>query len=146
MEKMYFKTSIFHEFKLLIYSILIAFCFISPSLIYAQFSKAERDSIYKYTSIDFQDMKTQLGIKMENRPGSSSDPSSPNAANSDESKVRSYKLLDKTGLGTNKFPYLGQALTNGEVAFRQHAGGHSTGPNWSTWIAWAKKYWEQNNF
>ena len=22
------------------------------------------------------------------------------------------------------------------IAFRQHAGGHSTGPNWSTWISW----------
>jgi hypothetical protein len=97
MEKMYFKTCILSKFKFLIYSILITFCFISSSLIYAQFSKAERDRIYKYTSIDFQDMKTQLGIKMENRPGPSGDPSSPNAANSDESKVRSYKLLGKNG-------------------------------------------------
>jgi hypothetical protein len=53
-----------------------------------------------------------------------------------------YKLLGYKGLGTNDFPYLGLALVNGEIAFRQHAGGHSTGPNWSTWIAWAHNYWD----
>jgi hypothetical protein len=53
-----------------------------------------------------------------------------------------YDLLGRKGLGTNDFPYMGQALTEGEVAFRQHAGGHSTGPNWSTWIAWAHRYWK----
>ncbi|QDH81072.1 hypothetical protein FKX85_19330 [Echinicola soli] len=42
------------------------------------------------------------------------------------------------------FPELGAAMTDGEVAFRQHAGGHSTGPNWSTWIAWASRYWDHN--
>lgn len=52
-----------------------------------------------------------------------------------------YQLLGKKDLGTVDFPKLGTALTNGEIAFRQHAGGHSTGPNWSTWIAWACKYW-----
>ena len=52
-----------------------------------------------------------------------------------------YRLLGKKDLGTDKFPKLGTALANGEIAFRQHAGGHSTGPNWSTWIAWASKYW-----
>jgi hypothetical protein len=52
-----------------------------------------------------------------------------------------YELLGKKDLGTTEFPELGKALTNGEIAFRQHAGGHSTGPNWSTWIAWACRYW-----
>ncbi|AWW33329.1 acetylxylan esterase [Echinicola strongylocentroti] len=52
-----------------------------------------------------------------------------------------YELLGKKGLGTSEFPKMGTALTSGEVAFRQHAGGHSTGPNWSTWIAWASRYW-----
>lgn len=52
-----------------------------------------------------------------------------------------YELLGKKGLGTTEFPVLGTALTEGEIAFRQHAGGHSTGPNWSTWIAWACRYW-----
>lgn len=52
-----------------------------------------------------------------------------------------YRLLGKKDLGTMDFPNLGTALTNGDIAFRQHAGGHSTGPNWSTWIAWACRYW-----
>lgn len=53
-----------------------------------------------------------------------------------------YELLGKKSSGTSKFPELGEALTSGEIAFRQHAGGHSTGPNWSTWIAWAARYWD----
>jgi hypothetical protein len=52
-----------------------------------------------------------------------------------------YRLLGKKDLGTTKFPSLGTPLIDGEIAFRQHAGGHSTGPNWSTWIAWACRYW-----
>jgi len=52
-----------------------------------------------------------------------------------------YKLLGKKDLATSEFPVLGTPLINGDIAFRQHAGGHSTGPNWSTWIAWACKYW-----
>jgi len=53
-----------------------------------------------------------------------------------------YELYNLQGLGTTDFPFMGTALTSGELAFRQHGGGHSTGPNWSTWIAWARKYWE----
>lgn len=53
-----------------------------------------------------------------------------------------YELLGTKSLGTKEFPVLGKALTDGEIAYRQHSGGHSTGPNWSTWIAWAHKYWE----
>jgi hypothetical protein len=52
-----------------------------------------------------------------------------------------YRLLGKKDMGTMQFPKLGTPLLDGEVAFRQHAGGHSTGPNWSTWIAWACRYW-----
>jgi hypothetical protein len=52
-----------------------------------------------------------------------------------------YSLLGKKDLGTIDFPMIGMPLVNGELAFRQHAGGHSTGPNWSTWIAWACRYW-----
>lgn len=52
-----------------------------------------------------------------------------------------YRLLGKKGLESTEFPPLGTPLVSGEIAFRQHAGGHSTGPNWSTWIAWACRYW-----
>jgi hypothetical protein len=53
-----------------------------------------------------------------------------------------YKLFGKRDLGTSEFPILGTPLVAGEIAYRQHAGGHSTGPNWSTWLAWASKYWK----
>lgn len=52
-----------------------------------------------------------------------------------------YRLLGMQGLERNVFPVLGMPLVDGEIAWRQHAGGHSTGPNWSTWIAWASRYW-----
>lgn len=54
-----------------------------------------------------------------------------------------YEIVGKKGLSTTTFPVMGTALTSGEIAFRQHAGGHSTGPNWSTWIAWAHRYWDE---
>lgn len=54
-----------------------------------------------------------------------------------------YRLFGKKDLGTMIFPRLGTPLIDGEIAFRQHAGGHSTGPNWSTWIAWAGRYWDK---
>jgi hypothetical protein len=52
-----------------------------------------------------------------------------------------YKLLGRKDLGRTEFPVLGTPLVSGDIAYRQHAGGHSTGPNWSTWIAWACRYW-----
>lgn len=51
-----------------------------------------------------------------------------------------YKLLGKKDLGVSEFPPLETTLTDGDIAFRQHAGGHTTGPNWPTFIAWAKRY------
>jgi hypothetical protein len=30
--------------------------------------------------------------------------------------------------------------TNGELAFRQHKGGHATGPNWPTFVTFAERY------
>ncbi len=93
------KDQIFFKFTLFLLTMVInplqlIALILFPTLIYAQFNQAERDSIYKYTNIDFLDMKKQLGIKIDNRPGPSGDPASPNAANSDESKVRSYELPD----------------------------------------------------
>jgi hypothetical protein len=43
-----------------------------------------------------------------------------------------FRLFGKKDLGTTVFPILGTPLVNGEIAFRQHAGGNTTGPNWST--------------
>jgi hypothetical protein len=56
-----------------------------------------------------------------------------------------YQLLGKKGLGTTEFPPLETALTEGEIAFRQHAGGHTTGPNWPTFLEFASKYFNANH-
>jgi hypothetical protein len=29
---------------------------------------------------------------------------------------------------------------DGDIAWRQHAGGHTTGPNWPTFLKWADRY------
>ncbi|HEX3146827.1 MAG TPA: hypothetical protein VHR66_01925 [Gemmataceae bacterium] len=51
-----------------------------------------------------------------------------------------YKLFGKKGLGTAEFPMQETALIDGEIAFRQHAGGHTTGPNWPTFLKFADRY------
>jgi hypothetical protein len=51
-----------------------------------------------------------------------------------------YRLLGKKDLGTTEFPPVETGLTDGELAFRQHSGGHTTGPNWPTFLAWADRY------
>jgi hypothetical protein len=51
-----------------------------------------------------------------------------------------YKLLGKKGLGTDRMPAEEAALTDGEIAFRQHRGGHTTGPNWPTFLKFAGRY------
>jgi (4-O-methyl)-D-glucuronate---lignin esterase len=51
-----------------------------------------------------------------------------------------YKLLGKKDLGTAEFPAQETALIDGEIAFRQHAGGHTTGPNWPTFLKFADRY------
>jgi (4-O-methyl)-D-glucuronate---lignin esterase len=51
-----------------------------------------------------------------------------------------YKLLGKKDLGTGEFPAQETGLTDGEVAFRQHSGGHTTGPNWPTFLKFAERY------
>jgi hypothetical protein len=51
-----------------------------------------------------------------------------------------FRLLGKKGLGTAQFPEVETGLTDGELAFRQHKGGHTTGPNWPTFLAFADRY------
>jgi hypothetical protein len=51
-----------------------------------------------------------------------------------------YELLGKKPLATSEFPPVEKALVEGDLAWRQHAGGHSTGPNWPTFLAWAERY------
>ncbi len=53
-----------------------------------------------------------------------------------------YELLGAEGLGTTEFPPQETALMEGDLAFRQHAGGHTTGPNWPYFIEFAERYFE----
>ena len=51
-----------------------------------------------------------------------------------------YRLLGKKDLGTSEFPEVETPLIDGELAFRQHRGGHTTGPNWPTFLGFADRY------
>ena len=51
-----------------------------------------------------------------------------------------YRLLGKKDLGTQEFPPIKTALTAGDLAFRQHSGGHTPGPNWPTFLDFASRY------
>jgi (4-O-methyl)-D-glucuronate---lignin esterase len=51
-----------------------------------------------------------------------------------------YILLGKKDLGTKEFPPIETTLIDGDIAFRQHSGGHTTGPNWPTFIEFASRY------
>jgi hypothetical protein len=51
-----------------------------------------------------------------------------------------YELLGKKGLGTSEMPPLGTALLDGEIAFRQHEGGHTVGPNWPFFLKYSERY------
>ncbi len=51
-----------------------------------------------------------------------------------------YRLLGKKDLGTEEMPPVNTALVDGELAWRMHSGGHTTGPNIDTFVAWASRY------
>jgi hypothetical protein len=53
-----------------------------------------------------------------------------------------YKLLGKKDLGTTEMPPQETPLIEGEIAFRQHSGGHTTGPNWPTFLTFASRYFQ----
>jgi hypothetical protein len=51
-----------------------------------------------------------------------------------------YKLFGKKDMGTTEFPPIETPLIDGDVAFRQHSGGHTPGPNWPTFLTFADRY------
>ncbi|HXX43449.1 MAG TPA: hypothetical protein VEJ38_01880 [Candidatus Acidoferrales bacterium] len=55
-----------------------------------------------------------------------------------------YELLGKRGLGTTEMPPIGTALVSGDLAFRQHEGGHTDGPNWPAFLEFASRYLSGN--
>ncbi|WP_276366633.1 acetylxylan esterase [Chryseolinea sp. H1M3-3] len=54
-----------------------------------------------------------------------------------------YKLLGKKDLGTSEFPSLETTLIAGDIAYRQHSGGHTPGPNWPTFLEFASRYFNK---
>jgi hypothetical protein len=53
-----------------------------------------------------------------------------------------YELLGKRDMGTKEFPALETTLIDGDIAFRQHSGGHTPGPNWPVFLTFASKYFK----
>jgi hypothetical protein len=57
-----------------------------------------------------------------------------------------FRLLGKKDLGTpgnyltDPLPPLNTGLLDGELAWRQHDGGHTDAPNWPVFLKWAEKY------
>ncbi len=51
-----------------------------------------------------------------------------------------YEFLGKKGLATDQYPGTNVGLMTGDLAFRQHDGGHTEGSNWAVFIDFAKKY------
>jgi hypothetical protein len=54
-----------------------------------------------------------------------------------------WRLLGKRALDTSEFPPIETPLTAGELAYRQHAGGHTSGPNWPTFLDFAARYFDR---
>jgi hypothetical protein len=53
-----------------------------------------------------------------------------------------YELLGKKGLNTDQMPPEGTPLLDGDLAWSQHHGGHTDGPNWPNFINFASKYFK----
>ena len=51
-----------------------------------------------------------------------------------------YKLLGKRDMGTTDFPPMETSVVGGDIAFRQHSGGHTPAPNWPTFLTFAARY------
>ena len=51
-----------------------------------------------------------------------------------------YRLLGKKDLGTTEMPAPNVTLIDGDVAFRQHEGGHTDVLNWPTFVMFASRY------
>ncbi|QHT71286.1 acetylxylan esterase [Rhodocytophaga rosea] len=54
-----------------------------------------------------------------------------------------YELLGKKGLESKEFPPQETALLKGDIAYRQHEGGHTVGPNWPFFIQFAERYFKK---
>ena len=55
-----------------------------------------------------------------------------------------YELFGKKGLGTTDMPPIGTSLVAGTLAFRQHDGGHTDGPNWPPFLQFASHHFRRD--
>ena len=53
-----------------------------------------------------------------------------------------YRLLGKKDLGATEYPPIETPLLDGDIAFRQHTGGHTPAPNWPTFLTFAGHYFK----
>ena len=53
-----------------------------------------------------------------------------------------YSLLGKKPLPVSEQPAIGVGLLESDIAYRQHEGGHTIGPNWPSLLTWAERYWK----
>ena len=51
-----------------------------------------------------------------------------------------YRLLGQRDLGTTVMPAPNVALVAGDIAFREHVGAHTDGPDWPVFLAYASRY------
>jgi hypothetical protein len=51
-----------------------------------------------------------------------------------------YTLLGRKPLSTTEFPKIETGVLDGDIAFRQHSGGHTPGPNWPVFVDFAARY------
>jgi len=54
-----------------------------------------------------------------------------------------FKLLGAKDLGTTEMPPVNSGLLDGQLAWRQHDGGHTDAPNWKYFIPWADKFFNR---
>jgi hypothetical protein len=52
-----------------------------------------------------------------------------------------YELLGARGLVGAGYPAIGESRAEGRIAFRQHEGGHTNGPNWPAFLDFAERQW-----
>jgi hypothetical protein len=50
-----------------------------------------------------------------------------------------YELLGKKGLAEGEYTGVGTEILSGTIAFRQHEGGHTNGPNWDAFLDFAER-------
>ncbi|MBV9882945.1 MAG: hypothetical protein JO276_08055 [Sphingomonadaceae bacterium] len=54
-----------------------------------------------------------------------------------------YRLLGVPGLVGDTYPAIGETRAEGRIAFRQHEGGHTNGPNWPAFLDFAARVWAE---